>query len=184
MSLKDVLIADLIANKLLTANRRAGWLTIIRKTAWAVVYHPRYMCTFWYRINRWLYLKGLPGADFLSARRIYWFGNDISYYAEIGPGLRLVHLSDVVMGGNVRIGDRATILNGVTLGSKRRGENDDMPLVGDDVYIGSGTKIIGGVRIGNNVTVGALTLCNKDVPDNHLFYGIPPHHVSIPKTKQ
>ena len=43
----------------------------------------------------------------------------------------------------------------------------------DNVFIGAGTRILGGVRIGNNVIVGAASLVNKDIPDNSVVAGVP-----------
>lgn len=180
-SFRHLLVSDLVASKLLQQGAVPGIFTLIRKIVWSLIFHPRFSCVFWYRVNRHLYLRRWPGTDFLSARRFYWFGNDISFYAAFGPGLRLVHLSDIVVGGNVKVGAHATILNGVTLGAKRRGENDEMPCIGNYVYIGSGAKVIGGIRIGNNVTIGAMTLCNKNVPDGSVVYGMPPNQVIKPQ---
>lgn len=176
-SLKDVVAEDLRAAHLMGKDESVRFLGLARKVLWSFLFHPRFFCVFCFRLNRYLHDKKLPGKNLLSARRTYWFGNDISFYADIGPGLRLVHLSDIVIGGNVTIGRNATILNGVTIGAKRRGENDDMPEIGDNVYIGSGAKLIGKIRIGANVTIGALSLCNRDVPDHAVAYGIPPNHV-------
>jgi len=175
--LKNVLADDLLANKIILEEGEAPtFLFIVRKVLWCWIYHPRFMCVFWYRVNRYVHEKKIPGKNLLSAWRMLKFGNDISFYAEIGPGLRIVHLSDIVVGGKVKVGKRVTLLNGVTLGTKGE-DSSDMPVVGDGVYIGSGAKIIGPVNIGDNVVVGALTLCNENVPTDHVVYGIPPNQI-------
>jgi len=70
------------------------------------------------------------------------------------------------------VGKNFTILNGVTLGEKNASENV-MPNIGDDVYIGTGAKLVGDITIGDNVTIGALTFCNKSVPRDSVAYGNP-----------
>lgn len=169
----ETVAADLTASKLLKPGVRWNHVMLVKKVVWAQFFHPRFMCVFWYRVNRFLYLHKIPGRELLSAWRMLRFGNDISYYADFGPGLFLVHLSGIVVGGKVVVGKNATILNGVTIGAKAR-DNLEMPQIGHDVYIGSAAKVIGAITVGNNVTIGALTLCNKNIPDNSIVYGIPP----------
>lgn len=171
---------DLIANNLL--QREAGWTRpgIVKKILWVLIFHPNVACIFWYRVNRHLALRKLPFKDFLSARRIRWFGNDISYYADIGPGLVLGHISDIVIGKHARIGKNAVILNGVTIGAKKFGGDPGKQTIGDNVKIGTGAKILGTLSIGDNAMVGALTLVDSDVPENNVVYGIPPNRIIRP----
>lgn len=71
------------------------------------------------------------------------------------------------------IGKRCTIFHHVTIGSNLLIDSKSCgyPIIGDDVYIGTGAKIIGNVKIGNNVRIGANTIVFKDVPDNTLVTG-------------
>jgi serine O-acetyltransferase len=176
----ETVAADLTASKLLKQGVRWNHFTLVRKVLWAHFFHPRFMCVFWYRVNRFIYLHKIPGRELLSAWRMLRFGNDISYYADIGPGLFLVHLAGIVVGGKVVVGKNAMILNDVTIGAK--GSDDlSMPRIGDHVYIGSGAKIIGGITIGNDVVIGTLTFCNKGISNDHLVYGISPNQTIKPK---
>jgi len=77
-----------------------------------------------------------------------------------------------VIGGYAVIGEDATILNGVTIGSKKIG-NAEMPKIGSDVYIGTGAKIIGDITIGDRVTIGANAVCLISLPDDVVAYGVP-----------
>ena len=54
-----------------------------------------------------------------------------------------------------------------------RGKKKGYPQLGDNVYIGPGAKIIGAIRIGNNVAIGANCVVTKDIPDNAVVVGIP-----------
>ncbi len=138
---------------------------------------PGFACVFWLRVNQLFVRKGWRGQLRLRMWRQYRFANDISPYADIGPGLLLLHPVDVTIGGNVKIGKNATIRNGVSIeGLKIKG----LPCLGDNVTIGTGAKIIGPVRIGDNATIGVLTLCVKDVPPNSVLLSVP-HNVTVPK---
>ena len=66
----------------------------------------------------------------------------------------------------------------VLFGKKSPTEFSDIN-VGDNCYVGSGTIIIGPVTIGNNVTIGAGALVNKDVPDNAIVAGVPAKIIKI-----
>lgn len=102
------------------------------------------------------------------------FSSDISLKARIGPGLVIVHGHDIVIGGEVVIGSRCKILNGVTLGNKdTESGSNQQPIVGDDVVIGTGAKILGHVIVGNNVVIGANSVVLTDIPSDHTFAGIP-----------
>lgn len=75
----------------------------------------------------------------------------------------------VVIHKDTWIGDNVTIAQNVTIASKDGGA----PRIGDNTYIGANSVIIGNISIGKNVFIGALSLVNKDVPDNAICYGIP-----------
>jgi len=157
-----ILLLDAYANKL---DIKYSLWAKLKGLAWLYWYFPNFACVFWYRVNRYW-----PNRR-LNAKRIYWFGNDISQWADIGAGLRLIHMSDIVIGRRVKIGKNCSIANGVTLGEKNIGGR--MPRVGDNVYLGTGAKILGDIEIGDNSIIGALTFCDKSVPKYSVAYGNP-----------
>jgi serine O-acetyltransferase len=78
--------------------------------------------------------------------------------------------------GASQIGSNAVIYHGVTLGAKEVDiaySPDQRPIVGDNVVIGSGAKLLGGFRIGDNVKVGANAVVLESFPDNVVIGGIP-----------
>ena len=96
---------------------------------------------------------------------------------EIGPGLCFPHTVGTVIGA-LRIGRDAVIYHGVTLGAKEMDFGYDSkarPIIGDNVVIGSGAKVLGGITIGNNVIVGANAVVVESVPDNVVVGGVPAH---------
>jgi serine O-acetyltransferase len=91
------------------------------------------------------------------------FGIRISTNARIGPGLYIGHFGGITVRG--RIGSDCTIAQGVTIGAKGAGRSDGYPEIGDRVYLGSGSMVIGHVTVGNDVVIGANTVVVHDVPD-------------------
>ena len=61
----------------------------------------------------------------------------------------------------------------VTVGSNR----NDIPTLGDNVFLGCGACVLGGIHIGNNVKIGANAVVLKDVPDNCVVVGNPSYIV-------
>lgn len=93
----------------------------------------------------------------------------VSMHSKIGKRFKLEHFLGVVIGRDVVVGNNCKIYQQVTLGQK----NGHYPTIGDNVVIYSGAKIIGGVRIGNNVQIGANAVVLKDIPDNSIAVGNP-----------
>ncbi len=101
------------------------------------------------------------------------FGCNIGRGASFESGLVLPHPRGVLVNGNVVGGKNITIQGGVVIGSKYNGLPVLTPSLGDNIYIGSGAKIIGDVKIGSNVNIGANAVVIKDVPDNVTVAGVP-----------
>src|SRR4051812_31474637 len=89
--------------------------------------------------------------------------------AEFGPGLVLIHSTGVVINGSVRGGANVHIEHQVTIGADRRSS----PVIGDDVFLGAGAKVIGAVTIGDGARVGANAVVVDDVPAPSTVVGIP-----------
>jgi serine O-acetyltransferase len=169
---KKIIINDLRAYKI-NVTPDISFLKLIKHILWALIYFPGFACVFLFRINHLLYKKSWPFWKLMNVLRFYIFKNEIHCAAEIGYGFEIAHPADIVIGKNAIIGNNCLVYNGVTLGNKWPDLNE-MPTLGDNIFIGTGAKLIGGINIGNNVVIGALTLCNKSVPDNSVVYGNPP----------
>lgn len=101
--------------------------------------------------------------------------------AKIDEGLFIPHSQNIVIGQDVVIGRNVTIYNGVTFGAKTMKKLDPQfgdeksryPIVGDNVVIFSGAKLIGHIQIGKNAIVGANSVVLKDIPEGKTAVGIP-----------
>jgi serine acetyltransferase len=87
-----------------------------------------------------------------------------------GRGLLLPHPYGIVIHSKTRLGQRVVIMQQVTLGA-RIIEIDEAPAIEDDVYVGAGAKILGGVRIGRGAVIGANAVVTRDVPAGATVVG-------------
>ena len=131
---------------------------------------PAIIC---YRYSHWVttlripvirILLMIPAVIFQRLVQIF-LGIFISPDAEIGPGL-VIHTPYAINVAPVKIGANCTVQSGVLIGAGVRS-------VGDNVYFGAGCKIIGDVKIGNNVVIVANSVVLTDVADNTTIMGVP-----------
>ena len=94
---------------------------------------------------------------------------------SFGKGLMIYHYSSIVVNAGAKIGDYATIYPGVVIGAKENG----CPTIGHHCFIGAGSKILGGVKIGNHVTIAPNAVVVKDVPDYAVVGGVPAKIIKI-----
>src|SRR5215831_8253849 len=98
---------------------------------------------------------------------------------EIHPGARIGHRffidhgSGVVIGETTEIGDDCLLYQGVTLGGTGAERGKRHPTLGNHVVVGTGSKILGGIKIGDNVKIGANSVVLKSVPPNSTVIGVP-----------
>ena len=94
-----------------------------------------------------------------------------------GPGLCICHIGNIIINKNVRIGANSRIHVGVNIGNLSRfgvdWTPDNVPTIGNNVYIGPGAKIFGRINIGNDVAIGANAVVTKDVEDHTTVVGVP-----------
>jgi serine O-acetyltransferase len=95
--------------------------------------------------------------------------------ANFGPGFVLIHSQGIVINSSVQGGRGIFIEHQVTIGA----EKQQVPVLGNNVFIGAGAKILGAVRIGNDVKIGANAVVTKDLPDGATAVGIPARVIKI-----
>lgn len=125
--------------------------------------------TLLYRIARECFLAGDPDADWYSLLGRYLSAFELYYSAEIGHSLKLNHGMGTVVGARVKLGNNLLLHQQVTFGDK----DNQRPVVGDNVIVYAGARILGGISVGHNCLIGANTVCFIDVPDNSIAVGVP-----------
>lgn len=146
----------------------------IKSTKEALLY-PCFKAMVYYYLSHKLYLK----KHFFMARHLCEkakrkTGIEIHPGASIGKNLFIDHGTGVVIGETAVIGDNVTMFHGVTLGGTGNEKDKKRhPTIGNNVFIGSGAKILGNITIGNNVKIGANAVVLKDVEDDRTVVGIP-----------
>jgi len=133
---------------------------------------PVVLCRMAYALHR--RKLGVLGRLF-SMFNFVFFGIEISMSCEIGPGLYLPHTSGTVIGAR-SIGSNVIIYNGVTLGTKELDvvyHPEWRPIIGDNVVLGAGAKVLGRIKIGKNTVVCANSLVLRSFSGNVIVGGIP-----------
>lgn len=124
-----------------------------------------------YRIARWFYKHRVPLIPRLVSKIIFLlYNSDIPYSAHIGKGSSFGHgCIGVVIHPMARIGEYCIIAQNVTLAGKDGGA----PSLGNFVYIGANSVVVGGVTLGDFSTVGSLTFVNSSVVEAGIVVGSP-----------
>ena len=101
---------------------------------------------------------------------------ELEDYSEIGVGGVISSVKQIKVGRNVGIGPYCAVYDNNHKMPKTRGEENlvaDPIVVGEGSWIGAHSVILKGVKIGKNVTVGAGSVVNNNVPDNAIVLGNP-----------
>ena len=127
-----------------------------------------------YRVAHWFYNKKMYFiARYISQRARRITGVEIHPAAVIGDGVFIDHGMGVVIGETTVIGDNCTIYQGVTLGGTGKNKGKRHPTIGNNVVIGSGAKVLGPFRVGDNSKIAANAVVLSEVPDNCTVVGVP-----------
>ncbi len=128
-----------------------------------------------HRLAHWVHRLGFRlVARLISAFSRFVTGIEIHPGARIGPGFFIDHGMGVVIGETTEIGTDVTLFQGVSLAGngKDRGQKRH-PTLGDHVLVGAGAKILGNIRIGEGVRVGANAVVLQSIPSHCTVVGIP-----------
>lgn len=132
---------------------------------------------FWiYQESRKAYLsRDLKQAERLKRLNFLLHNSEIPFTAEIGKNSVFAYGGiGVIIHANAKVGERCNFGSGVTIG----GSNQGIPIIGDDVYLSTGSKIIGNVRIGDGAVIGANSVVTKNVEPFTVVAGAPAKPVS------
>jgi serine O-acetyltransferase len=95
--------------------------------------------------------------------------------AQFGPGLVFLHGFGIVINSEVKAGEKVVLEHMITIGAERR----QCPRLGNNIFIGTGAKVIGNIKVGNDIRIGANAVVVKDVPDGATVVGVPGRVVKI-----
>lgn len=139
---------------------------------------------FWamavYRLGRWRYGIRPPvlrKAFSLLYKVLFKFvqviaGIELPCEVRVGKNFIIDHSGGVVVSGYAQFGDNCRIRTGVVVGLARV-EDPCAPVIGNNVDIGAGAKVLGRIVIGDNVSIGANSVVTRDVPSNSIAVGVP-----------
>lgn len=100
-------------------------------------------------------------------------GIEIDYPVCIGKGFFIAHPYGITINDKCVIGSNCNIHKGVTIGQENRGERQGTPTIGDNVWIGMNSTIVGKINIGNDVMIAPNTFLNFNVPSHSIVIGNP-----------
>ena len=136
--------------------------------------------TISYRIAHWFHTHHMKFiARWISQRSRKRTGVEIHPGAKIGRRLVIDHGNGVVIGETVEIGDDCLIYQGATLGGTGISHGKRHPTLGNNVMVGSGAKVLGPFKVGDNSKIAANSVVLREVPPNCTVVGIPGHIVRM-----
>ena len=139
-----------------------------------VLCYPGLNAILLHRLAHRLYGWKVPLAPrVISQTGRFLTGIEIHPGATIGRRFFIDHGMGVVIGETAEIGDDVLLYQGVTLGGTGNEKGKRHPTLGNHVVVGSGAKVLGNIRIGDNVKIGAGSVVVHAVPDNSTVVGIP-----------
>ena len=133
-----------------------------------------------HRLAHWCYLHNLKFlARAVSQRSRRRTGIEIHPGATIGRRLVIDHGMGIVIGETAEIGDDCLIYHGVTLGGTGKDVGKRHPTIGNNVLIGTGAKVLGPIKVGDNSRIAANSVVLKEIPEDSTAVGIPARVVRI-----
>lgn len=126
-----------------------------------------------YRVGNWAFRRKIPLVPLVCKGFIrLLFNCAIDPSTPIGPGSFFAYGGiGVVIHKRAVIGSNVSIAQGVTVGGKSGAY--EVPVIGDDVSIGAGAKVLGPITVGKGSAIGANAVVIRDVPANCVVAGVP-----------
>lgn len=109
----------------------------------------------------------------LLARMRGRYGLEIPRQAKIGPGLYLGHAFNITVNPEAVIGRNCNLHKGATVGQENRGPRKGAPTLGDRVWVGANSTVVGAVTVGDDVLIAPNTYVNCNVPSHSVVLGSP-----------
>ena len=135
-----------------------------------MLFNPCFRYTFLYRKSSKYGNKTILGIFYRILKKHYGlkYAVQIPSTAKIGKGLYISHIGNIILNPETKMGENCNIAQGVTIGLENRGKNKGVPTIGNEVWIGANSVIVGKIKIGNNVLIAPNCFVNFDIPDNSI----------------
>jgi len=141
--------------------------------------YPGIKAVLLYRVAHFFWKLGMPFIPrYMSDLARELTAVEIHPGAQIGSDFFIDHGAGVVIGETAEIGDNVTIYSGVVLGGTSTDPVKRHPTLGNNIVVGAGAKILGPIKIGDNVRIGANSVVINDVPSNSVVVGVPGRIIS------
>lgn len=136
--------------------------------------YPGIRATQNHKIAHWCYEHDHKFlARYISQRTRHKTGIEIHPGAKIGKRLVIDHGMGIVIGETAEIGDDCLLYQGVTLGGTGKETGKRHPTIGNNVLVGSGAKVLGPFKVGDNSRVAANSVVLREIPENSTAVGSP-----------
>lgn len=96
------------------------------------------------------------------------YGIQIPYSTSIDKGFYIGHCGGVIVNCNAKIGKNVNIAQGVTIGATNRGEKIGVPTIGNEVWIGANSVVVGNITIGDDVMICPNCFVNESIPSHSI----------------
>lgn len=151
-----------------------------RSTLEILLLYPGVKAVRAHRKAHWCYEHGLKFmARLISQRSRHRTGIEIHPGAKIGKRLVIDHGMGIVIGETAEIGDDCLIYHGVTLGGTGKDVGKRHPTIGNNVLIGTGAKVLGPFKVGDNSRIAANSVVLSEIPPNSTAVGVPARVVKV-----
>ncbi|MCI2057326.1 MAG: serine O-acetyltransferase [Oscillibacter sp.] len=142
--------------------------------------YPGVHAVIYHRIAHWFYCHHrFFMARWVSQHARKKTGIEIHPGATIGRRLVIDHGMGIVIGETAEIGDDVLLYQCVTLGGTGKDKGKRHPTIGNNVLIGSGAKVLGPFKVGDNTRIAANAVVLQEVPPNCTAVGVPAQVVRV-----
>lgn len=139
------------------------------------ILYPNFIWIFQRKLRKLEYYENTRTNVFRKIKYLYLYANYRKYQLKLGfsippnvfgPGLSIAHYGTIVVNGNAKIGKNCRLHIDVNIGANNGSKQ--APELGDNIYVGPGVKLFGGIKLANNIVIGANSVVNKSFEEENI----------------